>query len=98
MIGNVSEKAFTNLPQLLLIVRLPVLTRSKLMFSNFNDFVSGSEEASPAAFLLSLGKKNHKDSRTARTAIMIGVNPAPLGSPGTSVTLVIGPIPEHCTI
>jgi hypothetical protein len=25
------------------------------------------------------------------------VNPAPLDPPGTSVTLVIGPIPEHCT-
>jgi hypothetical protein len=28
---------------------------------------------------------------------ILNVNPAPLDSPGTSVTLVIGPIPEHCT-
>jgi hypothetical protein len=34
---------------------------------------------------------------TSRLIYMRDVSLAPLGSPGTSVILVIGPIPEHCT-
>lgn len=62
----------TYLPRALLIVRLPVSTRSKSMLSHLLVFLTDVAELSPEIFLSSLGKQNQSSSSTAKTARMMG--------------------------
>jgi hypothetical protein len=54
---------------------------------------------STPTFAVSTIPKNVVPPKHSKKCSLSGrsVNPAPLDPPGTSVTVVIGPIPEHCT-